>query len=66
MFDQIFDKFLAAPTLGAVILTNSQPELTILIVWSTVDFVSIVSVVVIDCILIGLFPPIPESPIFTV
>ena len=61
----MFFKFSASFLLGAVILTNSQPALIILIDSSTVAIVSIVSVVVIDCTLIGLFPPKPSLPTIT-
>ena len=61
----IFIRFSASRLLGAVIRTNSDPAFIILIDCSTVPSVSIVSVVVIDCNRIGLFPPIANDPTFT-
>ena len=61
----MFLRFSASFLLGAVILTSSHPALIILIDSSTVARVSIVLAVVIDCTLIGLFPPKPRLPTIT-
>src|SRR6478609_4143349 len=61
----MFLRFCASLTEGAVILMYSQPASIIRMDCSTVPSVSMVSVVVIDCSLIGLSPPQPISPIFT-
>ncbi len=61
----MFCKFSASFIDGAVILTSSHPDSIILMDSSTVASVSIVSVIVMDCTLIGLLPPIPILPTFT-
>src|ERR1035437_3221044 len=58
----ILRRFSASNLPGAVILTYSHPASTIRIDCSTVAIVFIVSVVVIDCIRIGLPAPKGISP----
>src|SRR5690606_25669760 len=58
-------RFCASLTLGAVILTYSQPDSIMRIACSTEPCVSMVSIVVIDCTRIGLSPPKGTPPILT-
>ena len=55
----------ASRLLGAVMRTNSHPASIIRMLWATVAGTSSVSVVVMDCTRMGLFPPRAEDPIFT-
>src|SRR4051812_41935513 len=61
----ITSRFFASFMLGAVILTSSQPALIIRMLCSTVPTVSIVSVVVMLCSLMGFAAPSLRSPIIT-
>ena len=54
----------AASMVGTVDLTSSQPASSSLNIWLTVDSISSVLVLVMDCIRIGFPPPITRSPIF--